>query len=302
MNSEAFKMKIYGVRGSYPPTKGSHTRFGVNTTCLRFDIGKHVIIIDAGTGIINLGADLISELKSGTSHQNLSKLHLFFTHAHIDHLLGFPYFGMIYMPQTELHVISPNFLDYHIEEILESLMSPAVFPVKISELASNFYYYDYRESLQVYFFEDDFQILSVNESANVDNWIGRISCIRNYTHPKGGSYIYKIENNKGKFIVLATDIEGFIGADQRLIKFAKNANILIHDAQYSLSEYKMFQGFGHSTYEMACDVAQKASVEKLILSHHDPKHSDDELSELEKLAKNIFPETYMATESMEFTL
>ncbi len=302
MNSDKLKVKIYGVRGSYPPTNGNVTRFGVNTTCLRFDIGKHVVVFDAGTGLIKLGADLMNELKSGKSKQNLYKIYLFFTHTHIDHLMGFPYFSMIYHPKTELHIIAPRLLDYSIEEILETWMSPAFFPVTISELPSVFHYYEFGENRQVYFYEDDFEIVSVNHSEKAKGWIARISCLRNYTHPKGGTYIYKIEDPQGNALVFATDIEGFMGGDQRLIKFAREAKVLLHDAQYSLPEYQMFQGFGHSTYQMACEVAQKAAVEKLILFHHDPNHSDKELSQLEERAREIFPETHMATEAMELIL
>jgi len=302
MKNYPIRLKIYGVRGSHPPTNGDITHFGVNTTCLRCDIGKHVLIIDAGTGIINLGTDIISELKSGKSKQNLFKLFLFFTHTHLDHLIGFPYFSMIYVPQTELHIIAPILNNSSIKKTLETWMSPAFFPVTISELSSSFFYYDFSENRRVFFLENDFRIVHIKDENNVKDWVAKISCIRNYTHPKGGTYIYKIENPEGKSIVIATDIEGFVGGDQRLIKFAKKANILIHDAQYSLEEYQLFQGFGHSTYEMACEVAKKAKVEKLLLFHHDPKHTDEELSELENQAKEIFSETYMATESMEFII
>ncbi len=302
MNGKSdFSIKIYGVRGSFPPTKGFSTNIGVNTTCLRANIGQHVVIFDAGTGIINLGADLISELKSGNSLQNLFNLNLFFSHTHIDHLMGFPYFAMLYMPQTELNIISPNILGYSIEEIIELWMSPALFPVTTAELPSRFSYFDFGENMHMYFFEDETKILPATEAATVENWIGRISCMRNFTHPKGGAYLYKVEKSNGESIVFATDIEGFVGGDQRLIKFAQNAKILIHDAQYTLAEYQMFQGFGHSTYEMACDVAKKAEVDKLILTHHDPKHEDKELTELENQAQEIFPQTFMAKDGMEFS-
>ncbi len=300
MENSALKVKIYGVRGSYPPTRSETTQYGVNTTCLRVDIGEHVIIIDAGTGIINLGNDLIAEMRSKESTQNLNRLFLFFSHTHIDHLMGFPYFSLIYMPQTEINIITPTQLNYSMEEILETLMSPAFFPVTISELPSQFNYSDFAENKIAYFFEEDYRIVPVTESADVKNWIGRISCMRNYTHPKGGVYIYKFEDHKGNSIVFATDVEGFVGGDNRIAKFAENANVLIHDAQYSTGEYEMFQGFGHSTYEMACEVAKKAKVKKLVLSHHDPKHTDKDLKDLEKAAKKIFPETSIAAEGMEF--
>ncbi len=301
MKNSNLKVKIYGVRGSFPPTNGDATKYGVNTTCLRVDMGKHLVIIDAGTGIIKLGADLISEIKAGAKKQNYQKLFMLFTHTHIDHLMGFPYFQLLYMPQTELNIITATQLNYSIEEILETLMSPAFFPVTIAELPSQLNYSDFAENKVVFFFEDDYEIYSTKDSANVKNWIGKISCMRNYTHPKGGVYIYKFENPSGHSIVFATDIEGFVGGDNRLIKFAENADVLIHDAQYSIPEYEIFQGFGHSTYEMACQVAKKAGVKKLILSHHDPKHTDKELEALEKSAKKVFSETYMASELMEFS-
>ncbi len=301
MDKSGLKIKIYGVRGSYPPTNGGGTQYGVNTTCLRVNMGKHIVVIDAGTGIINLGMDLLKEMKAGDNKQNYNKLYLFFTHTHIDHLMGFPYFNMIYMPQTEIDVITPTQLNYSIEEILETLMSPAFFPVTISELPSSFNYFDFAENKIVYFYEDDYEIVSVTEKNKENNWIGRISCLRNYTHPKGGVYIYKFEDSKGHAVVFATDVEGFVGGDNRIAKFAENANVLIHDAQYSLAEYDIFQGFGHSTFKMACEVARKAKVGKLILSHHDPKHSDKELEDLQKEARKIFPETSIAAESMEFS-
>ncbi|NOX36407.1 MAG: MBL fold metallo-hydrolase [Calditrichaeota bacterium] len=300
MPKAEFRMKIYGVRGSYPPTNGFATHFGVNTTCIRFDIGKHLIVFDAGTGIINLGNDLLKEIKNGNSRQNLWKIHLFFTHLHIDHLMGFPYFSMIYIPQTELHLISPRILVYSLKDSLEMLMSPALFPVTMNELPSRKIFHDLAENRVVFFLEDDFQIVHVTDAPSVKNWIGKISCIRNYTHPKGGTYIYKVEFQNNHSVVFATDVEGFVGGDQRIINFARGADILIHDAQYTLREYEMFQGFGHSTYEMACEIAKKAEVKKLLLFHHDPKHDDAELSELEMKAREIFPETYMASENMEF--
>lgn len=301
MDDNKFRVKIYGVRGSYPPLNGNGTEFGVNTTCLRVDFGKHLVIIDAGTGIIKLGFDLMNEMKTDPPRQNYHQLFLLFTHTHIDHLMGFPYFAPLYHPLTDLNIISPAQLNYSIEEILETLMSPAFFPVTIAELPSRFNYQEFAENRQIYFYEDDYQLLTTKDAPKSDKWIGRLSCMRNYTHPKGGVYIYKFEDSAGHSVVFATDVEGFVGGDQRLTKFSEGADVLIHDAQYTLPEYDVFQGFGHSTFEMACEVAKKAGVGKLILSHHDPKHSDNELKDLESKAKNIFPETYIASETMEFS-
>jgi ribonuclease BN (tRNA processing enzyme) len=303
MADTTMRLRIYGVRGSHPPTKASNTKYGVNTTCLRIDLGDHLIIFDAGTGIINLGHDLMVELKDAGNHSpNLWKLNVLFTHFHIDHLMGFSYFVMNYLPKTEFHFLYPRMINYDLKDVLEELMNPALFPVTLSELPSTRHYYEIGEGKVIYFFEDGFKIYHVSEAEDVTGWQGRISCRRFYTHPKSGSYTYKIESSAGKSIVFATDVEGFVGSDQRLLKFAQGADILIHDAQYTLQEYEIFQGFGHSTYEMACKVAKEANVKKLLLFHHDPKHDDKVLKEIEDNAQKLFSETYMANEDMDFKL
>lgn len=302
MADTTMRLRIYGVRGSHPPTRASNTKYGVNTTCLRIDLGNHLIIFDAGTGIINLGQDLMVELKDTGNSQNLWKLNVFFTHFHIDHLMGFSYFVMNYLSKTEFHFLYPRMINYDLEDVLEELMNPALFPVTLSELPSRRHYHEIGEGNVIYFFKDGFKIYHVSEDDNVTDWQGKISCRRFYTHPKSGSYMYKIESSTGKSIVFATDVEGFVGSDQRLLKFAEGADILIHDAQYTLQEYEIFQGFGHSTYEMACKLAKQADVKKLLLFHHDPKHDDKVLKEIEDSAQKLFPEAYIASENMDFKL
>lgn len=295
------RLKVYGTRGSYSSTFNQETAVGVNTTCLRVDIGKNIIIIDAGSGIINCGQDLIKELIAERGDEPKWKVHLLFTHLHIDHLVGFPYFSMIYVPKSEIHFISPRILDYDLENVLDLFVHPPFFPVSLQDLPFEGHFHNMAESKVIYFYADRFEILKSAETAP-KGWQGKISCMRNYMHPKGGSYFYKIESPAGRKAVFASDTEGFVGGDQRLIQFASGADLLFHDAQYSLKEYAMFQGFGHSTYEMACEVARQAGVKKLLLIHHDPKHTDKELRELEASAQKIFPETFAGAEKMEFQI
>ncbi len=299
MGNPTMRVKVYGARGSYSPTKSQATNFGVNTTCLRVDINDLLIILDAGSGIINLGKDLFQEFKQKNGDPDKWKMHLIFTHLHIDHLLGFPYFSMLYMPKSEIHYIGPQILDYSLKDVVQGFMHPPLFPVSMSDLPSKGYYYQITESNVLYFYEDDFKISALTDSVK-EGWLAKISCMRNYLHPKGGAFFYKIESNFGPKIVFASDTEGFIGGDQRLIKFSEGCDVLFHDAQYTPSEYAMFQGYGHSTYEMACEVAKKANVKKLLLFHHDPNHDDEVLTDIQQKAQKLFPEAYVASESMEF--
>ncbi len=298
MSKPPLRVKIYGSRGSYSPTTSNPTSIGVNTTCLRVDLGKNTLIFDAGSGIINLGRDLLKEIHSESGSAHKWKMNLFFTHLHIDHLVGFPYFAMLYFPKSEISIMGPRILDYEVAEVLDSFMHPPLFPVSMDDLPFKRDYYQVAESRVTYFYENNFEMRSVTDP-EPENWLGRVSCMRNYMHPKGGSYFYKIETRE-QSIVFASDTEGFVGGDKRLIKFAEGADILFHDAQYRPEDYGMFQGFGHSTFEMACDVAEKAGVRKLLLFHHDPKHDDETLQTIEREAQKIFPETFLASEDMEF--
>ncbi len=298
MAKPTLKVKVYGARGSYSPTIGTATQIGVNTTCLRMDIGNHIILFDAGSGIINAGQDLFQEFQNQRKDARSWKINLFFTHLHIDHLVGFPYFLMLYMPQTDIHFISPQILDYTLQDTLETFVHPPFFPVGMADLPFKRQFHQMKEHSIVYFYDDDYQILTTVDEPE-PGWQAKISCMRNYLHPKGGAFFYRVETENA-VVVFASDSEGFPGGDTRLINFAKDADLLFHDAQYTRQEYAMFQGFGHSTYEMACEVARKAGVKKLLLFHHDPKHSDKTLKEIEAAAQEMFPETYLASESMEF--
>ena len=293
------RVKIYGARGSYSPTSGTASSIGVNTTCLRVDIGNHLLIFDAGSGIIKLGQDLVKEKLANGNHEKKWKFHLFFTHMHLDHIVGFPYFAMLYMPKTELHFLSPRILDYDLKDILNTFMHPPFFPVSMEDLPFEKHFYQLAEKTLCYFYEDHFELHHISEVPE-GGWIAKISCMRNYMHPKGGSFFYKIETPEGRKVVFASDTEGYIGGDQKLVGFAKGADLLFHDAQYNKDEYQKFQGFGHSTYEMACEVAIQAEVKKLLLFHHDPNHDDDTLRELESQAQKLFPASSIASECMEF--
>ena len=120
-----------------------------------------------------------------------------------------------------------------------------------------------------------------------------------------GVFIYRIEYG-GRSMVYATDTEGYIGGDQRLIQFARGADLLVHDAQYTEAEYTSDsaskQGWGHSTWPMAVAVARAAGVKQLALFHHDPLHSDDMLEQLEKQAQASFAQTFLAREGMTVEL
>ena len=111
-----------------------------------------------------------------------------------------------------------------------------------------------------------------------------IRIMNGYSHPANGIYVYRVEYG-GKSLVFCTDVEGYLYGDSKLINFAKGADLLIHDAQYSKEQYTSLpvprQGFGHSTPEMAIEVAKSAGVKNLAITHHDPTFLDKQLEEFD---------------------
>src|SRR5579862_2940560 len=128
--AERFRIRFWGVRGSYPTPGPQTVRYGGNTSCVEIQAGKHTLIFDAGSGIIRLGEDLMN--RDGAAHN----LALFITHAHGDHLVGFPFFAPLFSPQTKLHLFGPRLADRNIDQIVTTLMSPPYFPVDIRQLPS----------------------------------------------------------------------------------------------------------------------------------------------------------------------
>jgi ribonuclease BN (tRNA processing enzyme) len=127
-----------------------------------------------------------------------------------------------------------------------------------------------------------------------------IHLMKSYAHP-GNVYVYRIEW-RGHSLVYATDTEGYVGGDRRLEAFAKGADLLIHDAQYSAEDYMSKQGFGHSTPQMACEVARAAEVKRLALFHHDPAYDDESVHDLEEQAQALFGGAFSAREGLEVEL
>lgn len=306
MNNE-FKIKFRGVRGSVPVPGKNTIKYGGNTTCVELRINGNLIIIDSGTGIINLGNQMVGKFFSQSEDEkkvNPMRATMLFSHTHMDHIMGMPFFTPIYIGSTELYMFGAKYYDRDFKKALQECMHAPLFPVEFDNLQSLREVNNLKEGEYLVFKNgenkpiiDDF----FRPKIETDENDLKIYVHQSYAHPSDGSLVYKFEY-KGKKLVFATDIEGYHSPDNRLVNFSKNADILIHDAQYTKEQYKMCQGFGHSTIEMAIDVAKSSNSKKLYLFHHDPRHTDNHLDKILEDAKNIFSDTYMATEDDEIDL
>ncbi len=300
----SISITFWGVRGSYPAPGPQTARVGGNTPCVQVQAGSHRIILDAGTGVIGLGRAMVDQHHAD---QKPIVATLFFTHTHHDHTQGFPFFTPTHYPSTTLYVFGPKTLHQDLEEVLSRAMLPPVFPITLDELPCLRVMRNLQEGEAIILNAQDAEPHLVDERDSVSQnspAAVAVRWLRSHAHPQG-VFIYRIEHG-GKSMVFATDTEGYIGGDQRLIEFARGADLLIHDAQYTEQEYTSGatpkQGWGHSTWQMAVTVARAAGVKQLALFHHDPLHSDDMLEKLEKEAQAAFPQTVLAREAMKIDL
>jgi len=272
-------------------------KYGGNTACVEIRVGQRTIILDAGSGIIPLGREL--------ARRHALDVVLLFSHLHHDHTQGFPFFVPAYLPNVRLHIFGPGGTPETLSRVLEHNQSSETFPVSLREMASSKDIQSVRESQVIVWDEAGVRLAESTVSLVSEAVVIRIH--KSYAHP-GGVYIYRI-TWRGKSIVYATDTEGYVGTDRKLVQFAKDADVLIHDAQYSEEHYRgqlagfpSTQGYGHSTLTMACEVAAASEAGQLILFHHDPSYSDALVAGMEASAKAQFDQSRAAYEGLEVTL
>lgn len=296
--SNEMKIKFWGVRGSYPTPGSGTVKYGGNTPSVEVQAGNRTIILDAGTGIIPLGRELARTKRTG-------ELLLLFSHLHHDHTQGFPFFVPAYLPNTKLHIYGPDGTHESLKSVLEHNQSSETFPISLREMASSKDIQAVRESQVIVWDEAGVRVVESNVGLSEDAVVIRIH--KSYAHP-GNVFIYRI-TWRGRSVVYATDTEGYVGTDKRLVKFAKDADVLIHDAQYldehywgQLNGFPATQGFGHSTVTMASEVAASAGTGQLVLFHHDPSYTDEVLTGMEQTAKSLFTNSVTAFEGFEIML
>jgi phosphoribosyl 1,2-cyclic phosphodiesterase len=296
-----FLIHFWGVRGSYP-TPGSGTLLhGGNTACVEIRVGPHTLIFDAGSGIIGLGAALMGLAKEREPLQ----MALFISHAHMDHLLGFPFFSPLFDERSSLHLFGPQLAGRSIEQILTPIMSPPYFPVDIRQLPSQRFFHTISGSESIVWHADksEPQMYPYRDKGRRGER-GVLRVIGNFTqqHPLNGSVVYRVEY-AGYSVVYATDVEWSNGCEQEFLDFIADADVLIHDAQYTTDDYEQLKhGYGHSTVEMATEAALAAHVHELVLFHHEPTYDDRQLDIMEAEARTRFAHTRSACEGMEIDL
>lgn len=241
-------IEFLGVRGTVPVSGRKFIYYGGETHCLRI-ISKSgsEILIDAGTGLRKLRPEINLNLK-----KKKLRFNIFFTHFHLDHIIGLPFFEPLYWPEAEFNFYSP-WPAGKIKSALSGLMAEPYFPVKLLKTASRKNFQQLKKgSLRMGSFRIKF--LEVN-------------------HP-GGAFAYRVEEgNKSLVVVTDHEPDGREG-DQKLVDFCRRASCLIYDSTYTEAEFENRKGWGHSTWKHGLEIMKKAEVDILVLSHFSPDYDD----------------------------
>jgi phosphoribosyl 1,2-cyclic phosphodiesterase len=234
-------------------------------------------VLDAGTGIRNLGRDI---MQRELAHNFIT---IAFTHFHWDHIQGLPFFEPAYSSDFVINLLAlgqGRMVD-DLEEVFAAQMKQEYFPIELQKMGAHFKF-------------------MLADKQDLTNFHGATMSTCKLVHP-GGCYGYKMQVEDKK-LVICTDVEHKNGIDPAVVEFAKGADILVHDAQYTTEELPKFRGWGHSSYEQAIEVAEQAGVERLIMTHHDPSHDDQFLSAIEKKCQDRLKHCLLAREGMEISI
>ena len=245
------KITILGARGSVPTGGKDMMEFGGATSCVLVETDEHAIFLDAGTGIIK-SPDI------GKKH-----ISVLITHPHLDHLIGMPFFPYCNEEGRQIDLYGRKRGGESLEEQFGRLISPPLWPCTLADLSCDIRFKELTEPLTI----GDVTVETIES-----------------VHP-GGSLVIRVIHD-GKSVVYATDYEYMDDSCQSLIDFAKDTDLLLLDAQYTYEEALTRRGYGHTTIDNAAIVIQNAHARRTRFVHHDPRHNDEMLRNMEKAVKS----------------
>jgi len=244
------EITIWGARGSIPVSGPEYLRYGGDTTCLEVRGPGEPLLIDAGTGIRRAGDRL--------SDQRVRHISLLFTHAHWDHVIGFPFFRPLYTPGVRIEIFGCLEAQASVREMLGRAMSAPSFPVDLGDVAAELVFH---EPCREHFEAGGLTVTTIPLS-----------------HPNGGVG-YRIEESNRRIVFLTDNELGSLlpGGRSRLeyARFAAGADLLLHDGELTAEEYRTRRGWGHSTWEDALGLALDAGVRRFGIWHHNMQRDDD---------------------------
>ena len=268
------KIRFWGTRGSIPSPGPRTVRYGGNCSCVEVRTrGGELFIIDAGTGIRELGLSLMGEQPVVA--------HIMLSHTHWDHISGFPFFPPAFVPSNTLTIYAARNIDKRLEDVMAGQMEYTYFPVTLGDLPAEL---NYRELLE--------ETFSIGSARITTHYLNHTSICMGYRiEAEGRSVAYVSDHEPYGLALFGTDPpaerigrglrDGVVHVgDKRLIEWIRGVDLVIQDTQYTPEEYPKKIGWGHGSADYVTDVAILAGVRRLALYHHDPLHDDDTVDQI----------------------
>lgn len=259
-------LKFWGTRGSCAVSGAEYARFGGNTCSAEIRYDDLAVIIDAGSGIRPLGRELL--------RHKVRKIHLFLSHAHWDHLIGFPFFEPIYEPGIHITIWSPPPIRRSYKELFSDLLAPEFFPVRLDQVKADLEFKTIQQKTPV-------SLEGLTLDFHMTNHPGLTYGFKIETPHSTVGYVTDnemLQNYHGPLDqVPAETVDPHLG----LIEFFTGCDHLIHEAQYNAEEYRQKTGWGHSSLSNAAYLLQKTGAPHWLVTHHDPSHTDLDLHAME---------------------
>jgi phosphoribosyl 1,2-cyclic phosphodiesterase len=256
------RLRFWGTRGSIPSPGSATVKYGGNTPCVEVRTDTNwLVILDAGTGIRELGRSLVA-----TANGSGIAADIFLTHAHWDHIQGIPFFAPIFQPGNRFTIWGQKTLETSIDRVIRDQMSPVVFPVAFEQLDATVDFCEMAEERRTgngY----DVTAFAVRHPG------GALGYRFSGRSESDGSFVYISDNELNPSAPYGSRADW----KERLVDFVRGATVLVHDAMYTADEYEKHRGWGHSTYEDAVELALDAGVKQLVLFHHRPERSDEDV-------------------------
>jgi len=252
------RVKFFGVRGSCPCAGPQYVRYGGNTACVTVEVGDEPpIVLDLGTGFRPLGVELESRYGVG----NPVEVTAFLTHLHWDHIIGLPFCTPLLRAGARMDVFGPPQEGGTLPDLFDRVVKPPFFPVKVDELQG-----------KIEFHEVIDDVVAVGSTRVMVREVPHVGTTLGFRIETSGATVAFVSDHQ------APDNRAEVA--EAVLELCDHADLVIHDAQYTEEEYRAKSTWGHSTIAYAVHVAAEAGAKQLVLFHHDPLHSDDDIDGL----------------------
>jgi len=280
-SSPSARIKLWGTRGSIAVPGPETLCYGGNTTCVELRADDELIVLDAGSGIRPLGVALKQEFQ-----ERPINLSLLITHAHWDHIQGFPFFKPAYGPKNKIRILGFDGAGATFREIMTEPMRSPFFPITMRELSA--------EMEITKLTEMKFSLGKVDVHAAFVNHPGVCAGYRLFTStgsvaflPDHEPYEFFLHAAQGKSLTPEQAKQIATNEHARLVQFLRGSDILVLDSQYTDKEYQSHIGWGHGSVSSTVSLALEAEVQTLLLFHHDPSHDDKTVDTMVESAREF---------------